>query len=331
AKGHYTEGAKVVDAVLETVRREAERCGNLEGFQLAHSLGGGSGSGLGSLLISKLREQYPERLMSTVMVLPSPKVSDTVVEPYNAVLSLPRLIAHADESLCIDNGALYDIAARTLERTTVTYSDLNRLASAAMCGVSAARRFPGQLNADLCSHLRDIQFPRLHFYTPAISPAIARGAEEPVLTVAELTQQVFDEKNSLIGSDPRKGRCLGASAIFRGGMMAKEVDDAITSLQKSDVDCWKPTNVQTGVYDVPGLAASATVVANSTAIRHNFKRISDQFGALLRRKAFLHWYTAEGMDEAEFTEAGRKVNDFIAEYQAAEDNGEANVTANLEE
>ena len=33
-----------------------------------------------------------------------------------------------------------------------------------------------------------------------------------------------------------------------------------------------------------------------------FKRISEQFTAMFRRKAFLHWYTGEGMDEMEFTE-----------------------------
>merc|ERR1712194_504777 len=51
------------------------------------SLGGGTGSGMGTLLISKIREEYPDRIMSTYSVIPSPKVSDTVVEPYNAVLS----------------------------------------------------------------------------------------------------------------------------------------------------------------------------------------------------------------------------------------------------
>lgn len=44
------------------------------GFQLAHSLGGGTGSGLGTLLISKIREEFPDRIMNTFSVVPSPKV-----------------------------------------------------------------------------------------------------------------------------------------------------------------------------------------------------------------------------------------------------------------
>lgn len=74
AKGHYTEGAELVDSVLDVVRKEAESCDCLQGFQLTHSLGGGTGAGMGTLLISKIREEYPDRIMMTFSVVPSPKV-----------------------------------------------------------------------------------------------------------------------------------------------------------------------------------------------------------------------------------------------------------------
>merc|ERR1711865_843978 len=77
-------GAELIDSVLDVVRKEAESCDCLQGFQLCHSLGGGTSAGMGTLLISKIREEYPDRVMLTFSVVPSPKVSDTVVEPYNA-------------------------------------------------------------------------------------------------------------------------------------------------------------------------------------------------------------------------------------------------------
>jgi tubulin beta len=40
----------------EVVRKQAESCDALQGFQLLHSLGGGTGAGLGTLLLGKLRE-----------------------------------------------------------------------------------------------------------------------------------------------------------------------------------------------------------------------------------------------------------------------------------
>ena len=68
AKGHYTEGAELVDSVLDVVRREAEGCDSLQGFQITHSLGGGTGSGMGTLLISKIREEFPDRMMATFLL-----------------------------------------------------------------------------------------------------------------------------------------------------------------------------------------------------------------------------------------------------------------------
>jgi tubulin beta len=167
AKGHYTDGAELIDAVMDVLRREAEACDCLQGFQLTHSLGGGTGSGLGTLLISKIREEYPDRIMSTYSVIPSPKVchqpgvpcggrdwglmgrwhgqvSDTVVEPYNATLSIHQLIENADHCFTLDNEALYDICFRTLKLTTPTYGDLNHLVSAAICGTTCSLRFPGK-------------------------------------------------------------------------------------------------------------------------------------------------------------------------------------------
>ncbi|URD99074.1 hypothetical protein MUK42_37226 [Musa troglodytarum] len=163
-KGHYTEGAELIDAVLDVVRKEAENCDCLQGFQVCHSLGGGTGSGMGTLLISKIREEYPDRMMLTFSVFPSPKVSDTVVEPYNATLSVHQLVENADECMVLDNEALYDICFRTLKLTTPSFGDLNHLISATMSGVTCCLRFPGQLNSDLRKlAVNLIPYPRLHF------------------------------------------------------------------------------------------------------------------------------------------------------------------------
>ena len=56
---------------------------------------------------------------------------------------------------------------------------------------------------------------------------------------------------------------------------------------------WIPNNVKSSICDIPpnGLKMAATFVGNSTAIQEMFKRVSEQFTAMFRRKAFLHWYT----------------------------------------
>ena len=87
---------------------------------------GGTVSVMESLLISKIREEYQERIIETFSVFPSPKVSDTVVEPYNATLSIHLLVDSTDEVQVIDNEVLYDIFFRTLKLPTPNYGDLNK-------------------------------------------------------------------------------------------------------------------------------------------------------------------------------------------------------------
>jgi len=326
AKGHYTEGAELIDSVLDVIRKEAEGCDCLQGFQITHSLGGGTGSGMGTLAIAKIREEYPDRIMCTFSVFPSPKVSDTVVEPYNATLSIHQLVENADEVMVIDNEALYDICFRTLKLTTPTYGDLNHLVSAAMSGVTCGLRFPGQLNGDLRKlAVNLIPFPRLHFFMIGFAPLTARGSHKyQNVSVAELTTQMFDAKNMMCASDPRHGRYLTASALFRGKMSTKEVDEQMVNVQRKNSSYfveWIPNNIKSSVCDISpkGLAMAVTFLGNSTSIMEMFKRVIEQFTLMFRRKAFLHWYTGEGMDEMEFTEAESNLNDLVSEYQQYQD------------
>jgi tubulin beta len=326
AKGHYTEGAELIDSVLDVVRKEAEGCDCLQGFQMCHSLGGGTGSGMGTLLISKIREEYPDRMMCTFSVVPSPKVSDTVVEPYNATLSVHQLVENADECFILDNEALYDICFRTLKLTNPSFGDLNHLISEVMSGITCCLRFPGQLNADLRKlAVNLIPFPRLHFFMVGFAPLTSLGSQMyRSLSVPELAQQMWDAKNMMCAADPRHGRYLTASAMFRGKMSSKEVDDQMLNVQNKNSSHfveWIPNNVKSSICDVPphGMKMSGTFIGNSTAVQEMFKRVSEQFTAMFRRKAFLHWYTGEGMDEMEFTEPESNMNDLVSEYQQYQD------------
>lgn len=104
----------------------------------------------------------------------------------------------------------------------------------------------------------------------------------------------------------------------------KEVDEQMLNVQNKNSAYfveWIPNNVKIAVCDIPprGLKMSGTFVGNSTSIQEILKRISEQFSAMFRRKAFLHWYTGEGMDEMEFMEAESNMNDLVSEYQQYQD------------
>jgi len=326
AKGHYTEGAELVESVLDRVRLEIEQCDAPQGFQIFHSLGGGTGSGMGTLLLLKIRDGYPDRMTCTYSVYPSPKVSDTVVEPYNAVLSSHQLLENSDETFIIDNEALYNINYNILKNNQPTYEELNSLIAQSTCGITCSLRFPGKLNGDLRKlGVNLIPFPRLHFFLISQAPLLSTKASKMTgLNTRELTTQAYSARNFFSNVKPEDGKYMAANFTFRGALSTQEVDENMEKLNTKNADDfveWIPNNLKSGIINTQPKTSdmSATFVANSTALKGIFQRLATQFGAMYRRKAFLHWYKGEGMDEMEFQEADKNVRDLITEYQDKQD------------
>ncbi|ELP92709.1 tubulin beta chain, putative [Entamoeba invadens IP1] len=321
-KGHYTDGLELCERVMEFVRKEAEACDCLQGFQITHSLGGGTGSGLGTLIQSKLREEYFDKVISTFSVMPSPTISETVVEPYNCMLSLHSLLESAGVSFCFDNEALNTIAKNITNKEKPSYENLNCIVASVMSGITCSLRFPGQLNQDLRKlYVNMIPYTRLRFLTSSIAPvASALEMEYQSLSVSEIIPQLFERKNMMVDFNPQNGRYLTASCIMRGNVSTHDVEENLFLLREknTDVFCpWIPNNVQLAVCDVPPkkLKVSGTLISNSTGMVDLFDRIYKQFVAMFTRKAFVYLYTEEGMEESEFLEAGSDIADLIKEYK----------------
>jgi len=332
AKGHYTEGAEIVEDVIDILRRETEKADSPQGFQLFHSLGGGTGSGMGTLLLLKIRDAYPDKITCTYSVFPSPKVSDTVVEPYNAVLSSHQLLENSDETFIVDNEALYNIMHNVLKKKTVEYAVLNKLIAKVTCGITSSIRFPGMLNGDLRKlGVNLVPFPRLHFFLCSFAPLHSQdSSQHTAINVKELTSQAISARNYYCNVKPEDGKVLACSFVFRGkGVKSADVDNQMNTLQdhasKLPFVEWIPNNIKSGICSVSGEdknnanAMNCTTIQNTTALKGIFQRLATQFGAMYRRKAFLHWYKGEGMDEMEFQEADKNVRDLITEYQDKED------------
>jgi len=143
----YSAGERIYEEVMEMVDREAEGSDSLEvhrhqllhlqlssshtcllqGFMLMHSIAGGTGSGLGSFILERLNDKFPKKLIQTYSVFPNAQEGDVVVQPYNSVLTLKRLINHADSVVVLDNGALARISADRLHVQTPTFDQTNQL------------------------------------------------------------------------------------------------------------------------------------------------------------------------------------------------------------
>ena len=103
SKGMYTVGPEEIDSVMDQVRRQTENCDSLQGFEINHSIGGGTGSGMGSLILQRLKDTYPDKFIMHHPILPNNQCSDQIVQPYNVVLSMHHIIESPDVSIIYDN------------------------------------------------------------------------------------------------------------------------------------------------------------------------------------------------------------------------------------
>jgi tubulin beta len=326
AKGHYTEGAEHVDEVMEKMRLQQEKTEATQAFTLYHSIGGGTGSGFGTLILLKIRDSYPDKITCSYSIYPSPKVSDTVVEPYNAVLSTHQLLENSDETFIIDNEALMNIQHNVLKVTTdADFKKMNMLIAKVSAGVTCPLRFQGSINADLRKLGTNlVPFPRLHFFMIGESPL--ENVANKSYNLQTCVSAVMQKSHAFSNCEYESGKTMAASITFRTSEInQKKCEEEVTKNQNKNKGQglmveWIPNNFKIGVVGSSRLdtTLSATSVVNTTALKAIFQRLATQFGALFKRKAFLHWYKGEGMDEMEFQEADKNVRDLITEYQDKE-------------
>lgn len=316
--------------MVEKVGKLTEQCHSLQGFFIFRSFGGGTGSGFASLLLERLSVDYGKKSKLEFTIYPAPQVATAVVEPYNAVLTSHTSLEHSDCGFMMDNEAIYDICKRNLDIERPSYTNLNRLIAQVVSSVTASLRFDGSLNVDLTEFQTNlVPYPRIHFplvtYAPIIS---AEKAQHEQFTIGELTTACFEPTNQMVKCDPRSGKYMSCCLLYRGEVIPKDVTTAIANIKTKRtiqfVD-WCPTGFKVGINhqppgQVPGadLAAvkrSVCMLSNTTAIAEAWSRLNFKFDLMHSKRAFIHWYVGEGMEEGEFQEAREDMAALERDYE----------------
>ncbi|XP_077531950.1 tubulin alpha chain-like [Haemaphysalis longicornis] len=330
ARGHYTIGKEIVDLVLDRIRKLADQCTGLQGFLIFHSFGGGTGSGFTSLLMERLSVDYGKKSKLEFAIYPAPQVSTAVVEPYNSILTTHTTLEHSDCAFMVDNEAIFEICRRNLDVERPTYTNLNRLIGQVVSSITASLRFDGALNVDLTEFQTNlVPYPRIHFPLVTYAPVItAEKAYHEQMTVSEITNSCFEPANQMVKCDPRHGKYMACCLLYRGDVVPKDVNAAIAAIKTKRsiqfVD-WCPTGFKVGInYQpptvVPGgdlakVQRAVCMLSNTTAIAEAWARLDHKFDLMYAKRAFVHWYVGEGMEEGEFSEAREDLAALEKDYE----------------
>ncbi|KAF5276897.1 hypothetical protein FQA39_LY06448 [Lamprigera yunnana] len=318
ARGHYTVGKDMIELVLDQIRKVCDNCTNLEGFLLFHSCGGGTGSGFTSLLVERLSVDYGKKEKIQFTIFPAPQFSSAIVEPYNSILTTHMGLEHIDCTFPIDNEAIYNICSRNLNIERPTYTNLNRIVGQIVSSTTASLRFEGALNVDLREFQTNlVPYPRIHYAVLTYAPIVPQDlAYHESFSVSELTNSLFESTNHMVVCDARRGKYMSCVILYRGDVLPKDVNLAIASIKTKKciqfVD-WCPTGFKVGInYQPPTLVPggdlakvqrAACMMSNTTAIADACACINYKFDIMYAKRAFVHWYISEGLEEGEFAEA----------------------------
>ncbi|CAG8293618.1 unnamed protein product [Penicillium salamii] len=318
ARGHYTVGRDILGATAESMRRVVENCESMQGFLIFHSFGGGTGSGFGSLLLEHITKMYGRKSKLEFSVYPSKETSTSVVEPYNSVLSTHSTIENSDCTFLVDNQAVYDICRRHLDIPRPGFEHLNRLIAQVVSSITSSLRFDGALNVDLAEFQTNlVPYPRIHYPLISYAPVISseRSSHES-FKVQDLTFECFKPNNQMVACDPRQGKYMAIALLYKGDVVPLECTQAVHALKAKGTFSlveWCPTGFKLGInYQKPvrrpndELACvdrSVSMLSNTTAIAQAWSHLDHKFDLMYSKRAFVHWYVGEGMEEGEFSEA----------------------------
>jgi len=281
--------------------------------------------------MERLSLDYGKKSKLEFSVYPAPQVSTAVVEPYNSVLTTHTTLDNSDCSFMVDNEAIYDICRSNLGVERPSYENLNRIISQVVSSITASLRFSGALNVDLNEFQTNlVPFPRIHFPLASYSPVIsAVKAHHETLSVSELTANCFLPKSQLVKCDPRNGKYMSVCLLYRGDIVPKDVNNAIAEIKSNRnvhfVD-WCPTGFKVGINsvaptmisgsDMAAVPRACCMLSNTTAIVEAWSRLNHKFDMMYAKRAFVHWYVGEGMEEGEFSEAREDLANLENDYRS---------------
>jgi len=330
ACGHQL-ASEVCETVLEMLEREVDGSDSLEGFVLSHSIAGGTGSGFGSYLLEQLHDRYPKKLIQTYSVFPNQSShADVVVQPYNSVLSLKRLILDADAVVVLDNTALNRIVEEKMDISDSSFNQTNSLIARVMAASTTTLRYPGYMNNDLVGLIASlVPTPRCHFLMTGYTPLTSQNTTSRIrkTSVLDVMRRLLQPKNVMVSCGTKQGVYLSILNIIQGDVDPTDVHKSLQRIREKKIVKfipWGPASIQVALsrrspYIQQQHRVSGLMMANHSNISTLFKRMLHQYRALKKRNAYLEQFTKFAMFEdnlREFDNSKETIQNLIEEYQA---------------
>jgi tubulin alpha len=315
--------------VEEGLRKLIEPCDNIQGIFLYHSLGGGTGSAITSLLLEYI-SHIPKIKSVNFSIFPSYNFSTT--EIYNTVLSLAKLIEINDLCFMLFNELIFKICEKFLNIEYPTFDDINLIIAYLVSNITSTIRFNNQFYTNLNKITSNLSsYPRQHFILSSLAPLIPKEKEYlENYSVDRITNLAFQKDYQMTNYYEKFNKCHSIYLIYRGDVSRNDINNSIKSLKekkciKLKFDYNPPNLFNVNYLNQPikiinnnilgKVFRNVTLLYNSDIIGEIISnKISYNFDLSYQKKCFVYLYKKYEIEEGIFDEAREDIAAFEKDY-----------------
>lgn len=290
----FFDKEQLAESVMDCLRREAEKCSRLQGFQLVHSL---SGDGLAANILDDcICNEFPGRIVQTFSAFS--RDSDIVLAPFSAVLTISHLL----DTAC---GIMVNICDVSAVRSDAT------VAREIACATSTLR-FSCLTNQNLRKLAENlVPFPQQCILRTACAPAASTRCTCKFLP--ELAAELLGPTCEISG-----GLLLASAVVVRGRLSHHPAHEPKLSTQivyafQGNITDWDSTKVSYCDIPMKGARLGAGLIVNSTGVQERLTSMHKHY-----RHADREPLRREGIDESDFADAENTLLETVDGYQQLE-------------
>ncbi|KAL0491234.1 tubulin delta [Acrasis kona] len=326
------------DGISDLVRKEVECCDCLGGFLFVQSLGGGTGSGLGTFTTNKFKEEYPNSMLINQVVLPYSS-GEVIVQNYNTLLSLSDLYAVSDAVILMENDQLSRMCSELFSIKNPSFEDLNgviadQLSNVLLPSNRSDNNRPLELWYDvidyLCCHpnyrlLHLLSTPqvsqRSKAYSNFIWSNLVKNINQMLITDAKMDAYI---NWGVTAADAIKrpyliNKSVGNILFLRGDDVQSVKEDMIAPLTNQDIYCkfnYKNFMVCTNPQPNNGVTKCCSLLSNSQSVIQPIQRIINKASEMYQSKAYLHQYEKYSVTADHFEHCMFQMDKVVYDYQS---------------